>query len=135
MTKEDALVRLYVAYGGKKEDVDKLDRTADIVNKMAEYVEEHGGGGGGGSITVDDFLSLTSTNPVQNKVMTAAINAKADITEVQTDVNTAVEQAVPTAVNTAVEQAVPTAVNEGINDNTATQTDVDDVIGDLDPLP
>lgn len=122
MTKEDALVRLYVAYGGKKEDVDKLDRTADIVNKMAEYVEEHGGGGGG-SITVDDHLSLTSINPVQNKVMTAAINAKADVTEVQAD------------VNSAVEQAVPTAVNEGINDNTATQTDVDDVIGDLDPLP
>lgn len=133
MTKEDALVRLYVAMGGSKQDVDELDRTAEIVNKMAEYVEEHGGGGG--SVTVDDHLSLTSINPVQNKVMTAAINAKADITEVQTDVNTAVEQAVPTAVNTAVEQAIPPAVNEGINDNTATQTDVDDVIGDLDPLP
>lgn len=135
MTKEDALVRLYVAMGGSKQDVDELDRTAEIVNKMAEYVEEHGGGGGGGSITVDDFLSLTSINPVQNKVMTAAINAKADATEVQADVNNAVEQAVPTAVNTAVEQAIPPAVNEGINDNTATQTDVDDVIGDLDPLP
>lgn len=122
MTKEDALVRLYVAMGGSKQDVDELDRTAEIVNKMAEYVEKHGGGGGG-SITVDDHLSLTSINPVQNKVMTAAINAKADVTEVQAD------------VNTAVEQAVPTAVNEGINENTATQTDVDDVIGDLDPLP
>lgn len=33
---------------------------------------------GGGSITVDDTLSTTSTNPVQNKVVTAAINDKVD---------------------------------------------------------
>ena len=33
------------------------------------------GGGGGGSITVDDEMSDTSTNPVQNKVITAALAA------------------------------------------------------------
>ncbi len=33
------------------------------------------GGGGGGSVTVDDALSTTSTNPVQNKVITNTINA------------------------------------------------------------
>lgn len=32
--------------------------------------------GGGSSITVDDTLSLTSTNPVQNKVITNALNDK-----------------------------------------------------------
>ena len=33
--------------------------------------------GGGGTINVDDALSLDSTNPVQNKVVTAALARKA----------------------------------------------------------
>ena len=33
-----------------------------------------GGGGGGSTITVDGELSATSTNPVQNKVITAALS-------------------------------------------------------------
>ncbi len=33
---------------------------------------------GGGSITVDDALSSTSENPVQNKVITGALNSKSD---------------------------------------------------------
>lgn len=37
-----------------------------------------GGGGGGTFINVDAALSLTSTNPVQNKVVTTALNAKAN---------------------------------------------------------
>jgi hypothetical protein len=37
---------------------------------------------GGGKITVDPALSDTSTNPVQNKVVTAAINAKANSSDV-----------------------------------------------------
>lgn len=37
-----------------------------------------GGGGGGASIVVDSALSLTSTNPVENKVITAALNGKAN---------------------------------------------------------
>jgi len=37
---------------------------------------DSGGGGGGGDITVDDELSTTSTNPVQNKVVTAELNQK-----------------------------------------------------------
>ena len=36
-----------------------------------------GGGGGGASITVDSSLSLTSTNPVENGVITAALAGKA----------------------------------------------------------
>ena len=35
------------------------------------------GGGGGGTIDVDSALSTTSTNPVQNKVITAALAGKA----------------------------------------------------------
>lgn len=34
--------------------------------------------GGGGSITIDSALSSTSENPVQNKVITNALNAKSD---------------------------------------------------------
>lgn len=37
-----------------------------------------GGGGGGTFINVDAALSLTSTNPVQNKIVTTALNAKAN---------------------------------------------------------
>lgn len=38
--------------------------------------EEVGSGGGGGSIDVDDALSSTSENPVQNKVVKAALDSK-----------------------------------------------------------
>lgn len=40
---------------------------------------EGGGGGGGSTITVDSALSTTSTNPVQNKVITNTVNKKQDI--------------------------------------------------------
>lgn len=43
-----------------------------------DYIARHGGGGGG-SVTVDDEMSSTSTNPVQNKVITAALGDKADL--------------------------------------------------------
>jgi hypothetical protein len=36
------------------------------------------GSGGGGDVTVDDALSSTSTNPVQNKVINSALNSKAN---------------------------------------------------------
>ena len=36
-----------------------------------------GGSGGGASIVVDSALSLTSTNPVENKVITSALSGKA----------------------------------------------------------
>lgn len=36
-------------------------------------IKKLGGGGGGGSITVDNALSDTSTNPVQNKVINSAL--------------------------------------------------------------
>jgi len=39
-------------------------------NGYTYYVTDEDSGGGGGDITVDDTLSITSTNPVQNKVIT-----------------------------------------------------------------
>lgn len=38
----------------------------------------------GGIITIDDELSTTSENPVQNKVVTTAINSKADVSSLPT---------------------------------------------------
>lgn len=40
--------------------------------------------GGGGSVTIDSALSGTSTNPVQNKVITTALNGKADLSDLST---------------------------------------------------
>ena len=61
---------------------------------IREYLESQfsggGGGGGGGDITVDTELSDTSTNPVQNRVITAALTLKAaidDIPEMATSIN------------------------------------------------
>ena len=127
MTKLEALKQQYIALGGDPKDVENINTISEMVVKIAEWQEEHGGGG---TITVDDELSETSKNPVQNKVMTAAINAKADKSEVQADVQEAVE----TAVEPAVQGAVQTAVPKAIDDNKATDAEVDDAIGDLDDL-
>lgn len=40
-----------------------------------------GGSGGGGSITVDAELSTTSTNPVQNKAIAAALTGKVSVSQ------------------------------------------------------
>ena len=45
------------------------------------------GGGGGGSITVDSELSDTSTNPLQNKVTTAAIKEVKSNLDTKSDIN------------------------------------------------
>ena len=39
---------------------------------------------GGGTVTVDDSLSTTSTNPVQNKIITTALNGKAESSSLST---------------------------------------------------
>ena len=46
----------------------------DKVNKL--LIQTAGSGGSGGSGTVDSVLSASSTNPVQNKVITAELNKK-----------------------------------------------------------
>lgn len=53
---------------------------------MNEYI------GGGGTIIVDDELSTTSTNPVQNKVITNELNTKLDETDVQTLTNIEIQK-------------------------------------------
>lgn len=46
------------------------------VNKNGEWINTSGGGSSG--VTVDSELSSTSENPVQNKVITSALNGKQD---------------------------------------------------------
>ena len=50
--------------------------TAMDTTSSSNWKEIGAGGGGGGSIDVDDAMSLTSENPVQNKVITQALNDK-----------------------------------------------------------
>lgn len=52
---------------------------------------------GGGTVTVDDSLSTTSTNPVQNKVITGALNGKANSshTHISSDVTDLIDVIYP----------------------------------------
>lgn len=56
--------------------------TVEPVTHLERVISEYGGGGGGGSVTVDAALSETSENPVQNKVISAAIDGNPDIINV-----------------------------------------------------
>lgn len=55
----------------------------NVIETILEYNKSKGGGGssggGGTSITVDSALSTTSSNPVQNRIVTNAINNKANL--------------------------------------------------------
>ena len=58
-------------------DISVINQNMDIIDeKMKEIENASGGGGGGSSVTVDSELSTTSKNPVQNKVVTQALNGK-----------------------------------------------------------
>jgi hypothetical protein len=59
--------------GVEYSDVQAITKALD-----AMYPENTEGGGSGSSINVDSFLSLTSTNPVQNKVIASELDNKAD---------------------------------------------------------
>lgn len=58
--------------------------------------------GGGGTVTVDDEISSTSENPVQNKVISAALDLKAD----SSSLGTAATRNVPTSGNANATQVV-----------------------------
>lgn len=54
-------------------DADNMNNIENGIESLVNAVNE------GGSITIDDSLSNTSTNPVQNKVITLALDKKQDI--------------------------------------------------------
>lgn len=57
-------------------------KDAIVLQEAKDYTDTHGGGGG--SVTVDSSLSNTSENPVQNKVITLALNDKPDTSALST---------------------------------------------------
>lgn len=63
-------------------DLSELETTnkSSLVEAINEVAES--GGGGGGSVTVDSALSTTSQNPVQNRVITNALNGKANTSDI-----------------------------------------------------
>ena len=64
-------------------DLNDLETTAKN-NLVAAINEARQSGGGGGSVTVDSALSTTSQNPVQNRIITDALNEKADTEDLAT---------------------------------------------------
>lgn len=81
-------------YRGQSTDVKPVANNGDVFHEIdtgkdfmynesagewKEQPKKGGGGGGGGSVTVDDTLSSTSENPVQNKVIKAALDDKAEL--------------------------------------------------------
>lgn len=64
-------------------DLNDLQTTAKN-NLVAAINEARQSGGGGGSVTVDSEMSSTSTNPVQNKVIKGALDAKANSADLAT---------------------------------------------------
>ena len=104
----------------------------DLVSAINE-VNAKGGGGGGGSVTVDSELSTTSTNPVQNKVLTARINGlDSDVGTLRTSVQSKADTQTVSALADAVQdldgdvQGLQTAV-QGKAD-TATVTALSDYV-------
>ena len=72
------------------------------------------------SIDVDDELSLTSENPVQNKVITLAINnISDDITDISNEVES-IENKIPAQASSSNQLADKDFVNSSIATNTAT---------------
>ena len=109
----------------------------DLVSAINE-VNEHGGGGGG-SVTVDSELSTTSTNPVQNKVVTSVVLGKADTQTVSAladavngldgdvqGLQTTVQAKADTATVTALSGTVSTALSGTVSGlQTAVQSKAD----------
>lgn len=71
-------------------------------------------------ITVDDELSTTSMNPVQNKIITAALALKAALTDIPTKLSQLQNDSgfqTASQVSSAITAAVPTKVSDLNNDS------------------
>ena len=115
-------------------DISLLTTTAktDLVSAINE-VNEHGGGS---TVTVDDALSATSTNPVQNKVLTARINSlDSDVGTLRASVQSKADTATVSALADAVQgldsdiQGLQTTVQAKAD--TATVTTLSGAVTDL----
>lgn len=100
-------------------EISKLHTDDEV---LQEQIDELSGCCSGGSVTVDNELSLISTNPVENKVITEALNGKLDAsaytptTQVQSDWEQTNTSAVDYIKNKPNIPVVPTNVSAFIND-------------------
>lgn len=62
------------------------DSHVTVTKAQRDKIDNFTGGSGGTSITVDSALSATSNNPVANKAVTNALNAKAEKSELGIDI-------------------------------------------------
>ena len=86
----------------------------------ANWVEVTGSGGGGATVTVDNILSATSENPVQNKVITEELNKKA--------VQTTVDESLALKANSAdvtASLAEKSDIGHTHDDRYYTETEID----------
>lgn len=126
----ESLSDLQTDVRGLADAVDGIGNLADLTTEVKtdlvsaiNEVNEHGGG----SVTVDDALSTTSTNPVQNKVITARINSLAsDVGALRTSVQSKADIRTVSALSDAVQdldgdvQGLQTAVQSKADKTTAT---------------
>lgn len=68
------------------------------------------GGGGGSTITIENELSLESENPVQNKVITAALNGKQEELESGTNIKTVNGESILGEGDLHIQEGDPSAV-------------------------
>lgn len=121
----ESLSDLQMDVQGLADAVDGIGNLADLTTEdksslVSAINEVNGhGGGGGSSVTVDEALSATSTNPVQNKVVTSAIRGKADIQTVSA-LSDAVQdldgdvQGLQTAMQSKADKTTATASADGL---------------------
>lgn len=88
---QDVYTQIIESLSDLQTDVQEISDAVDGIGNLSDLTttaktdlvsainEVNAKGGGGGSATVDSELSTTSENPVQNKVVTNAIQSKADI--------------------------------------------------------
>ena len=108
MTITEALKKLIKTITGKNAVGETIE---ELVTNLNDNYPEGGSGGGDGSITVDSALDADSENPVQNKVITAALgNAGIDY-KVSVTVTIDEQTQQPTfAVNKSVKEICEAAV-------------------------
>lgn len=82
--------------------------------------------GSGGNITVDDTLSSTSTNPVQNKIVTDALNGKAESSHIHSVVTTSANGFMASADKSKLD-GIDTGANKTIVDTALSSTSTNPV--------
>ena len=115
---------------------DLNELTTETKTDLVSAINEVNAKGGGGSVTVDSELSTTSTNPVQNKVLTARINGlDSDIGTLRTSVQSKADTQTVSALADAVQgldgdvQGLQTAVQTKAD--TATVTALSGTVSNL----